>query len=244
MDLFRTDIYIRVIKLNLKDMRRYNLFRIHKGLRALLYDTALVLQKTEFADFEQSDAALEKLSIVEEFFQSHAGLEEEFIFSPILKFDRTAVSLFIEQHHEALTLAEEINKLVKILQYTETDSERRIAGSAIMNAYIQFMMFNLKLMASEEMEINHLLWYQFSDAKLVLMEKQILATLSPAEMFMYSKWMVKGLSETELEEWLSGLKKAVRGLVFNSVMNHIKGQLSAESWYKLKDNLAEGAMAA
>ena len=33
-------------------MRRYNLFRIHKGLRALLYDTALTLQKTEFADFE------------------------------------------------------------------------------------------------------------------------------------------------------------------------------------------------
>jgi hypothetical protein len=113
-----------------------------------------------------------------------------------------------------------------------------------MNAYMQFMMFHLNLMAGEETEINHLLWYQFNDTKLVSIEQQILATLSPAEMFIYSKWMVKGLSDAELVEWLAQLKKAVRSLVFNSVMNHIQAQLSPESWYQVKDSIGEGAMAA
>jgi len=225
-------------------MRRYNLFRIHKGLRALLYDTALSLQKTEFTDFDEADVALEKLSIVEEFFESHASIEEEYIFSAVLKYEKAQVEPFIMKHQEALRLAQEINKIVKIFKYAESDSERRIAGSAVINAYMHFMMYNLELMAGEEVEINHILWYHFNDAKLVSMEQQVLATLSPAEMFIYSKWMVKGLSDAELTEWLMKLKKAVRGLVFNSVMNHIKGQLSEAKWYKLSDELAEGVLAA
>jgi hypothetical protein len=225
-------------------MRRYNLFRIHKGLRALLYDTALQLQKTAFADFEQSDAALENVYVAIEFIEVHINLEEAYIFSLLAKYEKATVSAFNSQQQESLRLAEEIKKISRIFQYTETDSERRIAGSALTNAYMQFMMSQLNLMSHEEMEINHMLWYHFNDARLVSMEQQVLASLSPAEMIVYSKWMVKGLADNEMTEWLSGLKKAVRSLVFNAVMNHIHAQLPPESWYRISEELGAGALAA
>ena len=38
-------------------MSRFNVFnQIHKGLRAMLYDTALTLQQTHFDDAGQADA--------------------------------------------------------------------------------------------------------------------------------------------------------------------------------------------
>ena len=225
-------------------MRRYNLFRIHKGLRALLYDTALQLQKTTFTDFEQSDAALENIYLAIEFIETHVNLEEAYIFSLLAKYEKAKIIAFSRQQQESLRLAQEIKKISRIFQYTDSDSERRIAGSALSNAYMQFMISQLNLMSHQEMEINHLLWYHFNDARLVSMEQQILAALSPAEMLVYSKWMVKGLADNEMIEWLSGLKKAVRSLVFSAVMNHMHAQLPADSWYRITDELGEGALAA
>lgn len=225
-------------------MRRYNLFRIHKGLRALLYDTALQLQKTAFSDFEQSDAALENIDLAIEFIEAHVNLEEAYIFSPLAKYEKATINAFNRQQQESLNLAGEIKKVSRIFRLADSDSERRIAGSALSNAYMQFMMSQLHLMSQEEIEINHLLWYHFNDARLVSMEQQVLASLSPAEMIVYSKWMVKGLADIEMIEWLSGLKKTVRSLVFNAVMNHIHAQLPAESWYRITEELGVGALAA
>jgi hypothetical protein len=225
-------------------MRRYNLFRIHKGLRALLYDTALQLQKTDFSDFEQSDAALDQLYIAIEFIESHINIEEAFIFPLLLRYEKNTITSIIKEQQQGLNLAEELKKINRIFRHTELDSERRIAGSALINAYMSFMIFQLKLMSDEELILNHLIWYHFNDVKIISTEQQILDSLSPAELIVYSKWMVRGLASNELVEWLSGLKKAVRPLVFNTVMNHIQAQVPAEGWFHIREELGEGAMAA
>src|SRR5688500_1459305 len=157
------DICIILLYLKTKDMRRYNLFRIHKGLRALLYDTALQLQKTAFSDFEQSDAALENIYLAIEFIEAHVNLEEAYIFSPLAKYEKATIAAFNRQQQESLDLAGEIKKVSRILQLADSGSERRIAGSALSNAYMQIMVSQLHLMSQEEIEINHLLWYHFND---------------------------------------------------------------------------------
>jgi hypothetical protein len=225
-------------------MRRYNLFRIHKGLRALLYDTALQLQKTDFSDFEQSDAALDHLYIAIEFIESHINIEENLIFPLLNRYEKHTITFIIKDQQQGLNLAGEIKKISRIFRYSESDSERRIAGSALMNAYMSFMIFQLKLMSDEELILNHLIWYHFNDVKIISTEQQILDSLSPAELIVYSKWMVRALPSKELIEWLLGLKKAVRSLVFNTVMNHIQAQLPAESWYHIREELGETSMAA
>src|SRR5687768_17828172 len=106
-------------------MRRYNLFRIHKGLRALLYDTALQMQKTDFSNFEQSDAALDHLYIAIEFIESHINIEEAFIFPLLTRYEKNTVTSIVKDQQEGLNLAEEIKKISRIFRYSESDSERR-----------------------------------------------------------------------------------------------------------------------
>ena len=55
-------------------MSRINVFnQIHKGLRAMLYDTALALQQTHFADSDQSDAADKKVRTTAEMIDAHTA---------------------------------------------------------------------------------------------------------------------------------------------------------------------------
>ena len=45
-------------------MKRYNLFyQIHKGLRTMLYETAIGLQQTDFCNEEETDAIAERISV-------------------------------------------------------------------------------------------------------------------------------------------------------------------------------------
>ena len=59
-------------------MKRFNIFnQIHKGLRVLLYDTATVLQQTDFSDAGQTRVALEKVNKVLHMFSQHGKNEEQ-----------------------------------------------------------------------------------------------------------------------------------------------------------------------
>ena len=52
-------------------MNRYNIFyQVHKGLRAMLYETALLLQHTDFTNFDEAEQAIEQLQTVVELFDN------------------------------------------------------------------------------------------------------------------------------------------------------------------------------
>ena len=65
--------------------QRYNVFnQIHKGLRGMLYDTAIRLQQTDFSRLEAS-TIVDQLEQVLIFFDEHAENEDQFILPHIRK---------------------------------------------------------------------------------------------------------------------------------------------------------------
>jgi len=69
-------------------MQRYNGFTlIHKALRALLYDAALTLQQTYFADIEEAEPAIEKVETVLFLFERHAHHEDRFVLPAIVTYE-------------------------------------------------------------------------------------------------------------------------------------------------------------
>ena len=63
-------------------MKRYNIFnQVHKGLRALLHETILKLQQTDFTDAEDAEEAVEQVQTVLALFDEHAHTEDSFILS-------------------------------------------------------------------------------------------------------------------------------------------------------------------
>ncbi|HEY1031309.1 MAG TPA: hypothetical protein VGD89_06020, partial [Flavipsychrobacter sp.] len=78
---------------------RYNVFnQIHKALRALLYDTAVCIQKTDFSS-DAASAAIEKIALVVNLFDEHAYHEDTYLL-PLVTAHNAALVAEFENDHE------------------------------------------------------------------------------------------------------------------------------------------------
>src|SRR5512145_880463 len=124
-------------------MERYNIFyQIHKGLRALLYETALRLQQTDFDLTEEADEAIASLTEVIALFEKHAHTEDTYILDPLEAREPAVAALFGHDHEKDHQLGERLSSLLVMLRHTLPANERKLIGSAIRLAFVEFMVFN------------------------------------------------------------------------------------------------------
>lgn len=226
-------------------MNRYNIFnQVHKGLREILYNTASLLQQTNFSNEEETAIALKQVQDVLFLFDKHAHTEDSFILPAIETFDPTVATLFEEEHIQDHELSNRMRTLLHIFNYCTLETEQQNAASAIRYAFIEFMIFNLQHMAKEETTLNTLLWRYFSDDQLKGITQQIVAQVPPDAMTQYSKWMIKGMNNQEIIDWLKEIKNNAPGFVFNSMMELAEKELAANRWATIQENITEGAMLA
>ena len=225
-------------------MNRYNIFKpIHKGLRALLYDTALILQQTEFADITQWRPAIQKVLLVVKVFESHAYYQNYFILPAIEKFDKQLINEFRNEQQFLHHLISGLNNLIGIFDNTSTDEEKNIAGSAITKAFMDFMIFNLREMAKEESLLNQALWSHYSNRELLSIEQEIIDSIPTAEMAIYGKWMIKGMSDNELVRWLGKLKSSAPEYLYQNLLSFTEIELPSSRWNKIEEAIGVGVEA-
>ena len=108
-------------------MERYNSFNIiHKGLRAALYQTALLLQQTDFADQEQAEEAVNKVKEIIMLFEGHAHKEDNYVLPLINEYEPSVVTAFNNEHEEDAKLGNELNDAVQKLQDSADTIEKAI----------------------------------------------------------------------------------------------------------------------
>lgn len=82
-------------------MNRYDIFNnIHKALRAMLYETALCLQQTDFNNEDETDTSLTQLNTVIDLFDKHAHTEDSIVFEAIKNKEPLLVHIFEKEHEE------------------------------------------------------------------------------------------------------------------------------------------------
>src|SRR3954471_18387171 len=132
-------------------MQRYNSFNlIHKALRALMYDTALTLQQTYFADVSEAEIALTKVETVIYYFEQHAHHEDKFMLPAVEAFEPALVEELEKEHVKDIQLGNKLKTLVNVFRSVELDEERINCGSCLNKAFRDFMVFNIDHMAKEE----------------------------------------------------------------------------------------------
>lgn len=200
-------------------MQRFNTFNmIHKVLRAMLYDTALTLQRTYFGNEEEARSALEKVDIVVHQFEQHAHHEDEYILPAIAAYEPGLVEAFEQEHIEDHQLGDKLKHLLNMFGATSGQEERIIAGSAISKAFIDFLTFNLEHMAKEESVLNTLLWQYYTDEHLQKINAAIVAGIPADEKAITAKWMLRGINNHEAAAWLKGIRQTAPKHVFQSVL--------------------------
>ena len=226
-------------------MKRYNIFnQIHKGLRALLYETIIKLQQTDFTDAEDADEAVQQVKIILDLFDEHAHTEDTFILPAIVEYEPSVVDVFAHEHVKDLALSNKLNGLLQAFSLTISPDAKREIGTAISNAVFEFMLFNLEHMKKEEDVLNKLLWRYYTDEVLHGITMNIIANVPADKMPLYNKWMMRGLSNTEIIGWLKQVKNNAPEFVFNSYVDLAVNELSEYRWQKVQEQLTEGAMLA
>ncbi|MEJ8816880.1 hemerythrin domain-containing protein [Lacibacter sp. H407] len=226
-------------------MKRYNIFnQVHKGLRALLYETIIKLQQTDFTDAEDAEEAVQQVKIILELFDEHAHTEDTFILPAIAEYEPSVVDVFEQEHVKDLTLSKNVHGLLQAFSLTISANAKQEIGAAISKAVFEFTLFNLEHMKKEEDVLNKLLWRYFDDEHLHSITATIIANVPAEKMPLYNKWMMRGLSNTEIIDWLKQVKNNAPDFVFQSFLGLAMAELTDNRWQKIQEHLTEGAMLA
>lgn len=226
-------------------MTRYNIFgQVHKGLRAMLYETALCLQQTDFNNTEAADTSLAQLAQTVDLFDKHAHTEDTMVFTAIEHTEPALVNAFEKEHEEDHALGQRLRGLLTAFEHTVSSDDKIITGDAITQSFIEFMIFNLKHMAKEEDIINKALWKNYTDIELHGITQKIVASIPPPHMAKFSRWMMRGLNNNEITTWLKEVKNNAPDFVFQSLMQTAGQELNASRWQQVQETITEGAMLA
>lgn len=224
---------------------RYNIFnQIHKALRTILFDTATLLQQTDFADAEESAASIQRLKDVIHYFEKHAYAEDHFVLPALEQYDASIVDLFEKEHIEDHELGEKLAAQLEQLERSLSIQSRIITGEAINITFIEFVVFNLRHMAKEEDILNKMLWKHYSDEELHAITQQIVAHNPPELMAVLAKWMMRSLNNAEITHWLKEVKENAPEPVFGQLVFAAEQELTNHRWLQVQESLTEGSMLA
>jgi len=224
---------------------RYNTFyQIHKALRAMLYETAIELQRTDFNNEEESAEALANIKTVVNLFDKHAYHEDTVVFPAVEKYEPSIVDAFEQEHIKDLELGSKLRTLMAMFDSVESDDDKIQVGSAIRKSFVDFLAFNLQHMAKEEDIINNLLWRYYTDDEIRAIEYQIVLKQTAEATALVWKWMLRGLSNQEITSWLRTVEKNAPEAVFNNLFSMTEKELSNTRFRQVLEGLTEGAMLA
>jgi hypothetical protein len=230
---------------NIKIMKRYNIFyQVHKGLRALLYETAIQIQQTDFINDEETELVLEQVKNLVELFDKHAHTEDTFVFAAVQVYEPSVVDAFEQEHVKDHALGENLNRQLAAFSNALPGDDRMLTGQLLYKAFIDFTIFNLEHMAKEEDIINKILWNHYTDDELKGITAEIIANIPLAQMMLFTQWMMRGLSNQEIAGWLKEVKNTAPDFVFNSLMQAATQELNTHRLQLVQEAITEGAMVA
>ncbi len=219
-------------------MRHNSFNQVHKGLRALLYDTALKFQQTDLTDTTAGGILLAQLEEVILLFESHAHNEDHFFNEPLEEINEEVAKLFEKEHEEDHRLSLLLQKHMKSWRQAETKTERLQVGTKLFYAFNEFIAFNLYHMNKEETLLNQVLWDTYTDDQIRVTEQQLVQSIAPEKMMKYALWMIRGMNTPEMIHWMKELEKGAPAPVFQIVGAMAKEEWGNVRWKEVEKSLA------
>jgi hypothetical protein len=223
---------------------RINIFnQIHKGLRALLYESSLLLQQTDFLDDQEMQTAVTRVTMVADLFDDHAHHEDKFILPAIQEHEPSIVDAFEREHAMNIKLTRALKNCLQALQMASPVVRPEMAN-VLYKTFVQFMVFNLEHMSKEETILNKILWRYYSDGEILAIQKNILASLTPWSATNGSRWMMRGLNNPEIVGWLKSVEESAPEAAFQKLFAIAERELPERRFRHVLESLTEGVMLA
>lgn len=216
---------------------------IHKAVRALLCDTVMRVARLDLGDEAEVSDTLGQVIDLLDFCEHHIANEERFV-HPAMEARQpgSAAGTGAEHAHHAADLA--AMRAECATMKGQAGVERDAAWRRLQHRLAGFAGDSLLHMESEETANNAVLQACYTDAELIALHQQILASLPPEEMAADLRWILKGSSPAERFQIMAGLRADAPPPVFDAMLELARQNLDAGSWNKLVAALAPLRIAA
>lgn len=215
---------------------RFNLFKsVHKGLRALLADTLLQLQQTDFLIADQATVAVERIKLVLLLMHRHTKWEEDFIFPKLGTESQSMISFFTNQHYHTDALTLNMDILICGFVEAKTNMEKEAVANNLLNAFVEFLAYNFNHMNMEEQLINPLLWSNNDDNELRALQLQHLNASTSRSEQVFLQWMLIHNTNRELVSWMNSMNQ--KSTQFNLVYDLAQKVLAPERLESINLNI-------
>ncbi|MCF8451087.1 MAG: hemerythrin domain-containing protein [Taibaiella sp.] len=225
----------------LATMSRYNVFLlVHKGLRAMMYDTSLSLQQTDFAYSDVIPESIQKLADTLDIIDAHAGHEDNYIFNLLEKVDAKLHSDMEAEHVTDHALSSKLRTLIAAYNAATDPAEKHQIGTDICLTFNDFIAFNLTHLNKEETIVNEALWKHYSDMDIIQANQQLVSSLTPQEAARSAVWMMRSCSNQELIKWINGIKNHIPPPMLQMLMGLAEQELPEERLAKVNEGINAG----
>ena len=205
---------------------------IHKGVRAMLYDTGRQLQLADLGNEQEMLEMLNRLELTLEMLEEHAVHEDHYIF-PLV--EAAAPGATHESEHEHRAYEEkvlELQALIHKLRETPIPEERQAQSSTLNRCYTDFLAFQLVHMNHEEEQVLPASQEYLTTDALMAIRGRIQGSMDAVRYRKWVYWMLSSMSIAELGSIFNQLKEAPAHV---SQMFKEEGEkaIAADRWQKL-----------
>jgi iron-sulfur cluster repair protein YtfE (RIC family) len=212
---------------------RYDGYRaVHKAIRLFMTDTLSRVGRADPFDAAEVAGALAQVGELMDLCGLHIKDENDFIHPALERAQPGSPARIAAEHvahHEAIA---DLRDLAAFTANTR-DEARSTALFRLYHALALFVAENFEHMHVEETAHNAVLWAHYSDAELIAIERELVASIPPQAMFKALHWFLPALNAPERFEMLRGMQAGMPPEAFLGVMDIARRTLSTADCAKL-----------
>ena len=193
---------------------------IHKALRALLADTLVSLGRMDTEDDEDTLAVIEKVRLTVALGEAHLQKEEAFV-HPAMEARAPGSTRHASADHVAHQAAFErviagCNDVA-----AARGAARAAAALCLYRRVALWMAEDLIHMNAEETENNAVLWATYSDEEIQAIIDRLTASIAPATLAKYLRWMVIANAPQDRVKVLSAIRNRMPAPAFSRLLDDL-----------------------
>ena len=171
---------------------------IHKGMRRLLFESAMAIGRTDFGAPDEVAATETVLFNCLRFLEDHATHEDGHVMPVVARLAPDFAAAMAPEHPALERAAREIQWLWERLRPL-AGAARVALGGDIQRRFNAYVADQLRHMDKEEREVNAVLWAHLADSDLLAISGRIVADVGPARMREFGAVLSGALNRRELE---------------------------------------------
>jgi hypothetical protein len=206
--------------------------RIHKGLRAAMFDAVHRIGRMDVADAGEMQAALDQADSLLALMAVHVECQHEHVRAAIEIRSPGGTQAAARDHHDYLDGIAVLRAQIAALRGAAPSARPELAYRLYLEL-TELTAKSLERMRVEETQGKELLWSLYGDHEVIAIHDRLLASIEPHVLTEAIGWMARGLSLPELAELLEDVRRKMPPLVLETALAQVRRQLEPAGWERL-----------